>query len=393
MKLVFFGHSLFLGSQSMPRFINMLAEGMKLRGHEVDVWIPEAKLSNLPAGGFKKWLSYVDQYILFPQQVKRKIKKNLADDVLYVFTDHALGPYVPLVKDKSHVIHCHDFLAQRSALGEIPENITSWTGEKYQSFIRNGYIQGKNFISVSEKTRKDLERLLDNQPQRSEMVYNGVNPEFEPKDVKASRSILGTKIKRDLASGYILHVGGNQWYKNRVGVISIYNKLRENFKQDIPLIMIGKKPSDVMINESNASSFADDIYFITDADDSLVRSAYAGASVFLFPSLAEGFGWPIAEAMASGTLVITTNENPMLEVAGDAAFLIYRKPEGAEIEHKWAVDTAEVVNRVLTLSDAEQLEWKNRGLDNISRFKLERALDQIEGIYLEILNDNKNQGG
>lgn len=118
MKIVFFAHPLFLGSQSMPRFVSMLAEGMESRGYEVEIWRPEEVFSKLKISSLKKWLGYIDQYIVFPRWVKGKLKKE-GNDVLYVITDHALGPYVPLIADLPHVIHCHDFLAQRSALGEI----------------------------------------------------------------------------------------------------------------------------------------------------------------------------------------------------------------------------------------------------------------------------------
>jgi glycosyltransferase involved in cell wall biosynthesis len=387
MKIVFFAHPLFLGSQSMPRFVTMLAEGMEKRGHEVEVWRPEELFSKLPLKGLKKWLGYIDQYIVFPGKVKSKLSSKKGD-ILYVVTDHALGPYVPLIADRPHVIHCHDFLAQRSATGEIKENVTSASGKKYQAYIRKGYVQGKNFISVSEKTRDDLSLFLKEQPARSEMVYNGLNPFFKPAPLAASREVLGKTLGIDVSNGYILHVGGNQWYKNRLGVISVYNKWRALYGISIPLVLIGQTPSAALKNKYEESDYKNDIHFFSGLNDETVRLAYAGASVFLFPSLAEGFGWPIAEAMASGTLVITTNETPMLEVAGDAAFLIERRPSAIPEEEKWAEESAAVLQQSLTLTAAEKMEWQQRGIDNIQRFKLEDALNDIERIYSEILTQD-----
>src|SRR5688572_11535918 len=162
----------------MPRFANMLAEGMKQRGHTVNIWSPTSTFNKLPGSAFmKKWLGYIDQFIIFPLIVRRRIK-SLSPDTLFVFTDHALGPWVPLVSDRLHVIHCHDFLAQQSAAGEIPENVTGWTGRQYQQLIWRGYSKGKNFISVSLNTRSALQRFLPAPAQRSEMVYNGLNQRF-----------------------------------------------------------------------------------------------------------------------------------------------------------------------------------------------------------------------
>lgn len=387
MKIIFFAHPLFLGSQSMPRFVNMLAEGMQSRGHEVEIWRPEPYFRNLPVNGLKKWLGYIDQYLVFPQQVKKKLKGK-KEDVLYVITDHALGPYVPLVANKPHVIHCHDFLAQASALGVYPQNKTSATGRKYQDYIHRGYSRGKNFISVSIKTRSDLTLYLKFKPERSEIVYNGLNPSFKPLPIVSSRAELSKELNLDVTDGYILHVGGNQWYKNRSGVIAIYDQWRKQYGKELPLLLIGQKPSESLLEKYHASPYQDDIHFFSGIADEAVRLAYAGASVFLFPSIAEGFGWPIAEAMASGTLVLTTNEAPMLEVAGDAAFLIKRKPIGENQEGKWAEEAADVLQKALTIEEPERQEWLNRGLINTQRFKLEDALDSIEKIYTEILNEN-----
>jgi glycosyltransferase involved in cell wall biosynthesis len=384
MRIVLIGHPLSLGSQSMPRFSAMLEDGMKARGHEVEVWNPNLYLYKLPVGKLKKWMAYIDQYIIFPIATKSKIRKS-TPNTLYVVTDHALGPYVPMVTQKPHVIHCHDFLAQRSALGEIPENPTSYTGQKYQAFIRNGYSKGKNFISVSEKTRTDLEEFIGHQPAISEMVYNGINETFVPLPVAESREAMGKLFKLDLSSGYLLHVGGNQWYKNRTGIIVLYDKWRVTYGSALPLLLVGEKPSAELMSIYEESDYKTDIHFLSNVGDQEICKAYAGAAVFLFPSLAEGFGWPIAEGMASGTLVLTTNEAPMTEVAGDAAFLVNRMPMDKDLQITWAESAAAILQEALSLSQDERQEYIEKGIQNVSRFNLEKALNEIEGIYKSIL--------
>jgi len=388
MKIVFFAHPSFLGSQSMPRFVNYLAKGMEARGHKVEVWSPEAYFSNIPLQKVKKWLGYMDQYLVFPQQVKRRLKAE-KEKVLYVVADNALGPYVPLIADRPHVIHCHDFLAQRSALGQIPENVTSASGRKYQEFIRNGYRKGKNFISVSEKTRTDLAEFLAQAPVRSEMVYNGINPAYQLIPAAESRSALTEQLGIGLNLGYLLHVGGNQWYKNRIGIIEIYDQWRELFSVELPLLLIGERPSAALKERYERSAYKQDIHFLSGIKDETVRKAYAGATVFLFPSIAEGFGWPIAEAMASGTLVLTTGENPMLEVAGDAAFIIAKKPfEKAQLK-AWAAGAATVLNKAVQLNEADRSKAVRKGIENVEKFKAADALDKIERIYKEVFNDKR----
>jgi glycosyltransferase involved in cell wall biosynthesis len=384
MKIVFFAHPLFLGSQSMPRFVNMLAEGMKARGHEVSIIRPESLFSKLPIPGIKKWLGYIDQYIVFPRSAGKILKEN-GQDTLYVVTDHALGPYVPLLEGKRHVIHCHDFLAQRSAQGEISQNPTSVTGRIYQNYIRSGYTKGKNFVSVSYKTQEDLHDFLKEKPAVSDVIYNGLNACFKPGNVGIAREALAESFKLDLKKGYILHVGGNQWYKNRIGVIEIYTKWRQRFSVNIPLLLIGNLPSPSLQKAYEQSDFKSDIHFLSGINDEQVQLAYRGASVFIFPSIAEGFGWPIAEAMASGTLVITTDNAPMTEVAGNAAFLIPVRPTSIELLKKWQEECAELLNNVIVLDDATREIAVEKGLRNAQRFSSEDTLNNIEILYSNIL--------
>jgi glycosyltransferase involved in cell wall biosynthesis len=137
--------------------------------------------------------------------------------------------------------------------------------------------------------------------------------------------------------------------------------------------------------EYEASAFQTDIHFLTDVDDEHVRKAYAGASLFLFPSLAEGFGWPIAEAMASGCPVITTKEAPMSEVAANAGFYIGLQPDAPDRIGVWATQSAQVLEQVLSMSTEERRIVEQKGIENAQRFNQDNALDAIEKIYLQVL--------
>ena len=372
----------------MPRFVNMLRQGMQARGHTVEVLTPEPYFHRLKApASVRKWLGYLDQYLVFPAQVKRKLQQYPAN-TLFVFADQALGPWMPLVKDRPHVVHCHDFLAQRSAQGIIPENITSWTGRQYQAFIRSGYRQAKNFISVSQRTKKDLEAFLETPPLLSEVVYNGMNNNFSPVSPADARTALIKQTGLALNDGYLLHVGGNQWYKNRVGVIELYNAWRNSSKMALPLLLIGEPANEVLLNAHHASPYRHNIHLLSGIDDATVRMAYSGASLFLFPSLAEGFGWPIAEAMACGCPVITTNEAPMTEVAGDAALLIPKKTKNNAA--KWAAESATIIESLIQLPDKDHAAIISKGFTNVKRFDTGTALDRIEAIYNQVMQVNNS---
>ncbi|MVT11723.1 glycosyltransferase [Chitinophaga tropicalis] len=386
MNIVFFTHPSFLGSQSMPRYAKWLSGGMESRGHKIELWSPEPVSYKMPVPGpLKKWMGYADQYIIFPAAVKKRIR-DCGADTLFVFTDHALGPWVPLVADRPHVVHCHDFLAQRSAAGTIEENPTSWTGQRYQAYIRNGYRQAQNFISISGNTKQDLHQFLGFTPEVSEVVYNGLTQSFTPQqDVEVLRAQLAGQTGIDLAKGYLLHVGGNQWYKNRRGVVEIYDAWRSKTKQQLPLLLIGARPNRQLEERIASSIYKQDIHTLTGKDDAFVKKVYSGATVFIFPSLAEGFGWPIAEAMASGAPVITTEEAPMTEVAGNAAFLLPRMPRQMADIAAWAQNAASTVERITTMQPEERATVVAAGIANAERFDAALALNRIENIYRQIL--------
>lgn len=381
MRIILFTHPVFLGSQSMPRYANMLSTGMQERGHEVIVWSPKARFYKLSfTKSLKKWFGYIDQYIVFPLEVKLRLI-NCSSDTLFVFADQALGPWVPLVKNRNHVVHCHDFLALKSALGTISENPTSFTGKQYQNFIRNGFSKGKCFISISKKTQQDLHELHRGKIVSSAVCYNGLNRPFYSLNSEDSRSLLQAKLNIDLSNGYVMHIGGNQYYKNRAGVIEIYTTWRSLYKSNIPLVLIGSEPTEELANLRQESLFKEDIHFITNLSDEYINSAYSGANCLLFPSLDEGFGWPIIEAMASGCPVITTNKAPMNEIGEKAAYYIDRKPTKASKKEQWKEDGAKKLEKVVALSKSQRAEAIEKSFNQSQKFTTEYSLNAIEAIY------------
>ena len=180
MKIVLFTHPSFLAHQSMPRFARMIQEGMLQKEHEVIIWRPKAYFIKLAfnKASLKKWMGYLDQFVIFPIVIKIRLF-SCSRDTLFVFADNALGPWVPLVKKRFHVVHCHDFMAQQSAFGLLRENKISIIGKFYQKIIRWGYSKAENFISISNNTQKDLHFFLPKPPKISKVVYNGLNQNFE----------------------------------------------------------------------------------------------------------------------------------------------------------------------------------------------------------------------
>jgi glycosyltransferase involved in cell wall biosynthesis len=366
----------------MPRFAEMIMRGMAERGHKVEIWTSQRMFGRLPirSAFVRKWFGYVDQFLIYPKKLQKLVDQQ-PDDTLFVVTDQALGIWVPCLARRPYVIHCHDFLALKSALGEFPENPTGWTGRQYQRLIRKGFSHGKAFISVSRKTREDLHRFLPHVPKISEIVHNPLNHPFRPMDLAERISLLKKTGVEISEQEFIIHVGGNQWYKNRMGVLEIYRAYATSYPKPSALWMIGDPPTGQLLNLAASIPGPKKVHFFSGLTNEQVNAAYSHARVLLFPSLEEGFGWPIVEAMASGCPVITTNIAPMTEVAGGTARLIPRMPANQAEQKKWAHSTAEILDEVVRLNENDRANILHQGRLNTARFDMETALASYEKIY------------
>jgi glycosyltransferase involved in cell wall biosynthesis len=204
-----------------------------------------------------------------------------------------------------------------------------------------------------------------------------------------ARQKLSEHLNVDLNNGYFLHVGGNQYYKNRKGVLEIYSAWQKKNKINIPMLMIGANPNEDLLTFQKNSEFKNNIHFITDFPDELMNEAYSGAICLIFPSLDEGFGWPIIEAMACGCAVITTKKQPMIEVAGDAGIFIPRRPSQSNLVKNWAEISASQLDAFLNSSETEKLNYTNKGFQQAALFQPEISLQKIETFYLDILSKSK----
>lgn len=371
-------------SQSMPRFARMIGGAMHAKGYQVDYWAPDAFIHPLfEDTRLAKWAGYVDQYLIFPLQVRARVLRR-QKDTLYVFCDQALGPWVPLVKHLPHVVHAHDLLALRCALGQIPQNPTSWTGRLYQRYIRRGFQQAKHFICVSKRTQDDLVEHGHVQAETSRVVYNGLNFPYKP---LAHGKAMQTLIRAGLPAtdqGMILHVGGGQWYKNTAGVIGLYAQYASRHAKPLPLWMISPQPSSPTVVKALAQVPSQGcVLFYQGIDSAALQAAYSVAKAFLFPSLAEGFGWPIVEAQACGCPVITTDDAPMNEIAGPLArYLPVLKP-GDDPMH-WAQQGADALDAVLNTADDDQRVQRERRIAWAAQFTKQAAIEGYLSVYRSV---------
>ena len=337
MKILLVGNYELGDAKSMPRFGEMLRRELEARGHVVRLLRPKGLLGKIgggPASGVVgMWLSYVDQYLLFPLWLW--VVSGRGWDVVHI-CDHSNAVYGPWVRGVAPSITCHDLLAIQAAEGRFPQQRISKTGRMLQGWIKRSLLRIRRVVCVSGKTADDLRAM--GAVGEIVVIANPLNNDFSPAGVEA---VLEAKQRVGLREDepYVLQVGGNLWYKNRPGAVRIFEAMqrREEFA-GMRMVMVGHPFTEELVGEVRLLGMEDRVIEVKDPDDGTVRALYTGAAMLLFPSLYEGFGWPIVEAQSCGCLVVTSNREPMREVAGGAAILVdpeQAEEAAAEIAAKW----------------------------------------------------------
>ncbi len=359
--------------ESMQRYQQTLERELTLRGVRVVVLRPEPRLGWwLKRAGIAKWLGYVDKFVIFPCRLTRVLAEmtRSGERVIVHICDHSNARYVRNIGGFPHLVTCHDMLAIRLALAGIPGQAgTRFTGRLFQRIIRDGLNRAQEVVCVSEQTRRELLEHTTQVPERVHRIYNGLNHPYGPMPREQARSIAGAAFARAglaLPERFLLHVGVDIWYKNRGGLVRIYERLKELRPGTPPLVLLGKAPVPELARQIAGSGYASEVLCLTDASNEELNACYTLAEVFVFPSLAEGYGWPIAEAMACGCRVITTNREPMTEVGGAVA--AYASPEDID-------GFAKAVGRLLDEKGEARAERVKRGLERAVEFSTDTMVD------------------
>ena len=366
MRILLIGNYIPDKQESMLRFASLMERELKAQGHSVELLQPAAFLGRLlPVDkGLGKWLGYVDKFVLFPFKVRRA-KSDY--DVIHI-CDHSNALYVKHVAEKPHVVTCHDVLAIKSALGEIPQNKVSATGRAFQRLILEGLRTADLIVCDSETTRTDLLRVAGRASDSATVVYLSLNYPYSPMTQDDALARLD-QYGFDGRSPFFIHVGGAQWYKNKIGVLQIFDKLRRLVAHKHPrLLMVGKPLSGSLVEHVSASGLAGAVVTLSGVSNEDLRAAYSLADGLIFPSLQEGFGWPVLEAQACGCPVFTTGRPPMTEVGGSGA--VYFDPTDA-------AGAAETIAGALRLREG----IRQSGLKNISRFSVDKMIQGYLGAY------------
>ena len=221
----------------------------------------------------------------------------------------------------------------------------------------------------------DLLRTSKLPPSAVRVVYNGFNYPYSFMGKKEAEERLA-KLGLDHVRPFLFHVGGNQWYKNRTAVMQIFKELvRDRAFADLDLVLAGAPWTDEMRRLVEDNDLKGRIHEILEPTEEDLRALYSSAVALLYPSLYEGFGWPIIEAQACGCPVFTTDRPPMTEVAADAAVYFDPKELGAAV----------AILRENLSSNAKMDSLRLKGYENCKRFSAGRMVEAYINLYKEVL--------
>jgi len=226
-----------------------------------------------------------------------------------------------------------------------------------------GLRRAAQIAVISSHTRGQVIRHLGISPDKIRVIPNGLVPLAEAGPI------------RDVPP-FIFAVGSYQPHKNLRRLLQAHQKLRKEFP-DLELRLAGLPEKGFSYAGGLGKELkAPGVVRLGYLDASVLAAHYRAARVFCFPSLEEGFGLPILEAMSQGTPVVTSRTSCLPEVAGDAALLV--DPTSVD-------EIAQGLRRMLTMPEAERSRWDRAGRDRAAQFSWDRAARQYLDLYREML--------
>ncbi len=239
-------------------------------------------------------------------------------------------------------------------------------------------------IAISQATRADLLAHFPRSPEQVTVVPLAPDPRFRP---QPPQEIARVRARYGLPEAYFLYLGINKPHKNLVRLIRAYRALVTAHPSGTgpplpPLVLAGPWDPRYPQPRQEAQDLGDAVRFLGPVAEEDLAGLYSGCTAFLFPSLYEGFGLPVLEAMACGAAVICGSRSSLPEVAGDAALSV--DPTSVEA---WT----HALERVWREPDLAA-HLRDRGLARAAQFTWERTARETLAVYRRVLEPFRPAG-
>jgi len=314
---------------------------------------------------------FVSQLLFFWKYRKEKF------DIIHWFQGR-LYPFFWLAPAKKIVVTTHD-------AGDITAP-GKWifSREVFNFVLKAFHKKVGAFIGVSEWGRQEIKKYYHADPAQIYVTYNGGGEDFNPLNKEMSFGYISKKY--GISGPFILDISRLIPHKNVYRLVEAYILFRKSDREE-KLVIVGQKGSEAgrIFGLIEHSHYKNDIIFIDYISAEDLNSLYSASEMLVFPSLHEGFGLPIVEAMASGTPVLSSNVTSMPEIAGGAAILV----DPYNVEEIW-----QKMKEVLEDKNLRQ-ELVKKGLERAKKFTWKQTAEETKKIYLNLhaLHAENNEFG
>jgi glycosyltransferase involved in cell wall biosynthesis len=323
-----------------------------------------AGLEHLPAStvalGYKPWRSLV----WLSQLAGAGMNRLAPGAALFHATEHLL----PAMRGVPTVLTVHDLIFRH--LPQHHKRLNRW----YLNLTMPLYCRRATaIIAISEATRRDLAAAYAVPPEKVTVIAEAADPRFCP---QSAQDVAAVRARYGLPRRYLLFVGTIEPRKNLARLLRTFETLHAEGLTDA-LVIIGKRGwlYEPFFAELERSPARDAVIFPGYVPDKDLPAAYAGSQAAVLPSLYEGFGLPVLEAMASGVPVVCSNTSSLPEIAGDAALLA--DPLSVE-------SLTDALRRVVT-DHALAADMIERGLRRATGFSWERTARETLALYRKVM--------
>ncbi len=276
---------------------------------------------------------------------------------------------VPPIHPRATVVTIHDlgYLHEPQAHTDSSRRYLEWS-------TRWSVKAARRIIAISEATKQDLVTSCGVAAEKIKVVYHGVDERFRPADqaqIRRVRTWLG------IDGPFILYVGTIQPRKNLVRLIEAFEIIADR-RPDLTLVLAGKLgwKTDEITAAARNSRHSKRILLPGHVADEMLPSLYSAAEVFTLPSLYEGFGMPVIEAMACGTPCVVSDRGSLSEVAGDVAIVVD------------PLDVTAIATSIITLLNGEVHSRRvEAGIARASSFSWSNAGEKTMQAICDALHD------
>ena len=312
--------------------------------------------SSTVALGYKPWRMLV----WLGQLAHVNFNRLVPGAVLFHATEHLLPP----LRGVPTVLTVHDLIFRR--LPEHHKPLNRW----YLNLTMPLYCRrATHIIAVSEQTRRDVVSAYGIPAEKVTVIYEAADSRFR---IQPPEMVAAARARYHLPERYLLFVGTIEPRKNLTRLLTAFERLRAEGLTDA-IVIVGRRgwltgDFDAALEHSPAKQAVLFPGFVPDED---LPAVYAGAQVLVMPSLYEGFGLPVLEAMASGTAVACSNNSSLPEIAGESALVF----DPTEVD-----DISGTLRRILRDTDVRS-HLRDAGARRAGLFSWERAARETLTLY------------